>query len=111
MTRTLGKAAVRSGLQKRDRTPAAIASIAPFVQADSSAYGNLRGDGASFDRTTRTIPKSARSKKPERQGKQQVDVEIRILANEKRHYHHRSEERRVGNECVSTFRSRWWTYH
>src|SRR3546814_7439486 len=24
---------------------------------------------------------------------------------------HRSEERRVGNECVSTCRSRWWPYH
>src|SRR3546814_16871384 len=23
----------------------------------------------------------------------------------------RSEERRVGNECVSTCRSRWWAYH
>src|SRR3546814_16319117 len=23
---------------------------------------------------------------------------------------YRSEERRVGEECVSTFRSRWWTY-
>src|SRR3546814_19497939 len=23
----------------------------------------------------------------------------------------RSEERRVGNECVSTCRSRWWQYH
>src|SRR3546814_16866919 len=23
----------------------------------------------------------------------------------------RSEERRVGQECVSTFRSRWWPYH
>src|SRR3546814_378268 len=23
----------------------------------------------------------------------------------------RSEERRVGNECVSTCRSRWWPYH
>src|SRR3546814_11330370 len=23
----------------------------------------------------------------------------------------RSEERRVVNECVSTFRSRWWAYH
>src|SRR3546814_20393482 len=23
----------------------------------------------------------------------------------------RSEERRVGNECVSTWRSRWWPYH
>src|SRR3546814_20017005 len=25
--------------------------------------------------------------------------------------HRRSEERRVGKECVSTCRSRWWTYH
>src|SRR3546814_3694437 len=25
--------------------------------------------------------------------------------------HHRSEERRVGKECVSTCRSRWWQYH
>src|SRR3546814_18374241 len=24
---------------------------------------------------------------------------------------HRSEERRVGQECVSTCRSRWWPYH
>src|SRR3546814_18496579 len=23
----------------------------------------------------------------------------------------RSEERRVGTECVSTCKSRWWTYH
>src|SRR3546814_11599975 len=23
----------------------------------------------------------------------------------------RSEERRVGKECVSTWRSRWWAYH
>src|SRR3546814_16554598 len=26
-------------------------------------------------------------------------------------YNNRSEERRVGNECVSTCRSRWWTCH
>src|SRR3546814_13488389 len=25
--------------------------------------------------------------------------------------HSRSEERRVGKECVSTCRSRWWPYH
>src|SRR3546814_18322412 len=24
---------------------------------------------------------------------------------------HRSEERRVGKECVSTCRSRWWPFH
>src|SRR3546814_15118785 len=26
-------------------------------------------------------------------------------------YFSRSEERRVGKECVSTCRSRWWPYH
>src|SRR3546814_13820249 len=25
--------------------------------------------------------------------------------------YYRSEERRVGKECVSTCRSRWWAYH
>src|SRR3546814_13181569 len=25
--------------------------------------------------------------------------------------YHRSEERRVGKECVSTFRLRWWPFH
>src|SRR3546814_19897481 len=28
-----------------------------------------------------------------------------------RDHHGRSEERRVGNECVRTCRSRWWPYH
>src|SRR3546814_11534363 len=27
------------------------------------------------------------------------------------HLEARSDERRVGKECVSTFRSRWWPYH
>src|SRR3546814_9063631 len=26
-------------------------------------------------------------------------------------FRHRSEERRVGKECVRTCRSRWWPYH
>src|SRR3546814_13241560 len=26
-------------------------------------------------------------------------------------FHPKSEERRVGKECVSTCRSRWWPYH
>src|SRR3546814_12595349 len=46
---------------------------------------------------------------------------LRILAAAAASFHHpcpvllnataRSEERRVGKECVSTFRSRWSTYH
>src|SRR3546814_19407652 len=33
--------------------------------------------------------------------------------NQSGHWHitQRSEERRVGKECVSTCRSRWWPYH
>ena len=45
---------------------------------------------------------------------------IRIILGEKKHVHlitayvkdgQRSEERRVGKECVSTCRSRWSPYH
>src|SRR3546814_20539490 len=35
------------------------------------------------------------------------DVAVRYLCAN----HHRSEERRVGKECVSTCRSRWSPYH
>src|SRR3546814_15637849 len=35
---------------------------------------------------------------------------LRLLADH-RQVDRRSEERRVGKECVSTCRSRWWTYH
>src|SRR3546814_11703333 len=52
-------------------------------------------------------------------------LEIRAAAFEKQHLmscsekppgqcdprHASSEERRVGQECVSTCRSRWWRYH
>src|SRR3546814_13733657 len=34
-----------------------------------------------------------------------LDIELSALQTE------RSEERRVGKECVSTCRSRWWPYH
>src|SRR3546814_15105789 len=34
-----------------------------------------------------------------------------ILAPALQHLQHRSEERRVGKECVSTCRSRWSPYH
>src|SRR3546814_19904011 len=42
------------------------------------------------------------------------DVEATIVdtLNEvRRHFDYRSEERRVGKECVSTCRSRWSPYH
>src|SRR3546814_20144994 len=46
------------------------------------------------------------------------DVEGRLLAEAARdgvvvveQLLERSEERRVGKECVSTCRSRWWPYH
>src|SRR3546814_14707697 len=37
------------------------------------------------------------------------DTEFLTLLTVRRHA--RSEERRVGKECVSTCRSRWWQYH
>src|SRR3546814_13107532 len=40
-----------------------------------------------------------------------VHGQIRALAREGRHEMGRSEERRVGKECVSTCRSRWSPYH
>src|SRR3546814_18476303 len=36
---------------------------------------------------------------------------LRVFASGKRSYVIRSEERRVGKECVSTCRSRWSPYH
>src|SRR3546814_15053680 len=39
-------------------------------------------------------------------------IEHNLLVAKKLHKHHiRSEERRVGKECVSTCRSRWSPYH
>src|SRR3546814_14724833 len=35
-----------------------------------------------------------------------MQIEVGVFIQEQR-----SEERRVGKECVSTCRSRWWTYH
>src|SRR3546814_13552291 len=34
-----------------------------------------------------------------------------LIAERVRKTGNRSEERRVGKECVSTCRSRWWPYH
>src|SRR3546814_12655235 len=47
-------------------------------------------------------------------GSQHVRVDIlidRLSARSGRICHRRSEARRVGKECVSTCRSRWWPYH
>src|SRR3546814_15670676 len=37
--------------------------------------------------------------------------EGRVARHSSRYFYHRSEERRVGKECVSTCRSRWSPYH
>src|SRR3546814_2187283 len=36
---------------------------------------------------------------------------VRVVADIQRRLYQRSEERRVGKECVSTCRSRWSPYH
>src|SRR3546814_13817162 len=40
-----------------------------------------------------------------------ADLERQLLVERQRHVPIRSEERRVGKECVSTCRSRWAPYH
>src|SRR3546814_14260317 len=48
-------------------------------------------------------------------GQNQLRVQLLFLGDDKRRVNegarHRSEERRVGKECVSTCRSRWSPYH
>src|SRR3546814_18995197 len=40
-----------------------------------------------------------------------LDLCLEAAAGEPVAPNRRTEERRVGKECVSTCRSRWWTYH
>src|SRR3546814_9517944 len=40
-----------------------------------------------------------------------LEIELALLTNNVITYQLRSEERRVGKECVSTCRSRWSPYH
>src|SRR3546814_472862 len=40
-----------------------------------------------------------------------VEPDGRCAGSKQKEQQGRSEERRVGKECVSTCRSRWWTYH
>src|SRR3546814_16097478 len=40
-----------------------------------------------------------------------VRTPLKINAGLAKFFGDRSEERRVGKECVSTCRSRWWPYH
>src|SRR3546814_20618848 len=44
------------------------------------------------------------------EGKEAAKIRFRAVAAQPRHSI-RSEARRVGNECVSTCRSRWFPYH
>src|SRR3546814_10044235 len=43
-------------------------------------------------------------------GLAQLHAQGRILLEQRQGRNGRSEERRVGKECVSTCRSRWWPY-
>src|SRR3546814_15598169 len=46
-----------------------------------------------------------------RDDRQMLDLRIQPPRDRPRGRVGRSEERRVGTECVSTCRSRWWPYH
>src|SRR3546814_13468043 len=44
-------------------------------------------------------------------GNRLIDLDSPAIRDRRRMIQHRSEERRVGKECVSTCRSRWSPYH
>src|SRR3546814_15902352 len=46
-----------------------------------------------------------------RAGRDGVDADLRLAEVDREIAHARSEERRVGKECVSKCRSRWSPYH
>src|SRR3546814_19340630 len=62
--------------------------------------------GEEFAGRTKEIKEAARSIQTSRIRARQVNEGIRIAGRKPR-----SEERRVGKECVSTCRSRWASYH
>src|SRR3546814_13112119 len=62
------------------------------------------------------LPSSNRDEVPERPcadpwDRQEKSLDTIIPPSANQPYDMRSEERRVGKECVSTCRSRWWPYH
>src|SRR3546814_15698868 len=94
----------------------ASASGATHAIITSSLIRNRPGFRKSRRRRSET-----RSRLLLRRGKQArrwlevLNIHLRILLphiwNDERHGARRSEERRVGKECVSTGRSRWSAYH
>src|SRR3546814_17273134 len=79
-------------------TAAAAVSVpggAHAQDSQSAPGGTAAGDAAMGDEIVVTAQKRE-------QNLQNVPVSVSVL---------RSEERRVGNECVSTCRSRWSPYH
>src|SRR3546814_11224706 len=50
-------------------------------------------------------------REPAVSGDESCRVDYRVLSRSRMCVNVRSEERRVGHECVSTCRSRWWSLH
>src|SRR3546814_11505943 len=63
-------------------------------------------DVCSSDLGDDLAPEADRTRRPTVAQMPQADIPDRLVRNERR-----SEERRVGKECVSTCRSRWSPYH
>src|SRR3546814_12745363 len=71
-------------------------------------FGRCRPERSKLDRNDQVIAHQQGSEVDPRPGWRRIDdaeVKIRIEGRK------RSEERRVGKECVSTCRSRWSPYH
>src|SRR3546814_18273645 len=70
------------------------------VEGDTAAAGKALGKDASAGKETFVSLLGAdRAREP-----------AQLLVDQAK-VHLRSEERSVGKGCVSTFKSRWWTYH
>src|SRR3546814_14070911 len=85
--------------------------VAALGQAAQIGAGPLTGDDLSFYRQFETVQKAVAQRHAQR-----VDVSEDLLRRlyemgDRRDFFFRSEERRVGKECVSTCRSRWSPHH
>src|SRR3546814_14852174 len=98
---------------KRHDTPAAVRALAKWLERkldeDSglpAPFAKTSSSGPGFAWRSRWAPRSDAVK-----GAMVIDRTPAAVLGSLRRKERRSEERRVGKECVSTCRSRWSPYH
>src|SRR3546814_3098440 len=82
-----------------DRALAQVGILVKIVTPKSHAFGMVNA---------LTMPEPSSPPSPSDIRLMQIDLFGEMVLDEAGK---RSEERRVGKECVSTCRSRWWPYH